>query len=446
MFRRILIANRGEIAVRIIRACREMGIQTVAVYSEEDKDSLHVGLADESCCIGGALLRESYLNEEAILQAAQQFHADAIHPGYGMLSENAEFARKCEDAGISWIGPSPDVMDLMSRKDTARSVAHKVRVPVTPGTAVLKDIRQAKRAAAKIGYPVMLKARSGGGGKGIRIVRNPEELPHAFQVGMEEAQASFGDGALFMEKYLENIKHIEVQILADAQGHCAILGERDCSLQRSNQKLIEESPAPVLDPKIRKKLYAAAAKIVKAIGYKTVGTIEFLVCEDRFYFCEMNTRLQVEHTVTEMVTGIDLVKWQIRTAAGVPLDFKGEVPRRGCAMECRINAENPETGFPSCGTVTLFHEPGGPGVRFDTMLYQGLTISPYYDSLLGKLVVSGENRQEVIRRMKSALAELVVQGVTTNAALHMEILEDPTFLGGSYHTDFYEKFMKAKKE
>lgn len=447
MFRKVLIANRGEVAVRIIRACREMGIQTVAVFSEADRDALHVALADEAYCIGEAPVLKSYLNQDAILSVACGTHADAVHPGYGLLSENADFARKCIENGLAWIGPKPEVMDLMSRKDDARALAAKARVPVTQGSGILKNAEEALKAARKIGYPCMLKARSGGGGKGIRIVRNDRELKEAYPEAYEEAVKSFGDGALFLEKYLEHVRHIEVQVAADVKGKVIALGERDCSVQRNHQKLIEESPAPGVDAKLRKKLYEAAKRVTKKAGYVTVGTVEFLVEDDgHFWFCEMNTRLQVEHTVTEMLTGRDLVKMQIRLAAGLPLKEEDYVPEgTASVIECRINAEDSKTGMPSCGTVSLYHAPGGMDIRFDTMLYQGMTVTPYYDSLLGKLIVRGCDRNEAMRKMKSSLGELAVGGIKTNRDMQRAILDAQDFFDGSYHTDFFDKFRQKGK-
>lgn len=447
MFHKILIANRGEVAVRIIRACREMGIRTVAVYSEADKDSLHVALADEAYCIGGASVTSSYLNQNAILSVALGTHADAVHPGYGLLSENADFARKCLDNKLAWIGPGPDVMDRMSRKDDARELAVKARVPVTSGSGILKDADEAVREAERIGYPCMLKARSGGGGKGIRIVRSSRQVRDAFPEASAEAVNAFGDGGLFLEKYLEHVRHIEVQVAADSKGKVTALGERDCSVQRNHQKLIEESPAPGVDAHLRKKLYEAAKRVTKKAGYVTVGTVEFLVEDNgHFWFCEMNTRLQVEHTVTEMLTGIDLVKLQIRTAAGLPIEEEDFYPEdQKSVVECRINAEDSVNGRPSFGTVSLFHAPGGMDIRFDSMLYQGVTVSPYYDSMLGKLIVRGADRKEAIRKMKSALGELVVSGITTNRDMHREIMDAPEFYDGTYHTDFFEKFRQERK-
>ena len=366
MFTKILIANRGEIAIRVIRACKEMGISTVAVYSEADRESLHVALADQAICIGGARAEESYLNGERIVSAALATHAQAIHPGYGFLSENAEFAALCKQYGIVFIGPPAEVISHMGDKDTARRLMKENGVPTTPGTDILKDAGEAKKAAEQIGYPVLIKASAGGGGKGIRLVERPEDMERAFQTASSEAEKAFGDGRMYMEKYLDPVKHIEVQLLADEEGNIVCLGERECSIQRNNQKLIEESPSPGVSPEIRRELMATAARAAKASGYVNAGTVEFLMDKDKnFYFMEMNTRLQVEHPVSELVTGIDIVKWQIRIAAGVPLDFTQEdIHVQGAAIECRINAKGP-------GKVGFFHTPGGPWVRFDTFLYQG---------------------------------------------------------------------------
>lgn len=442
MFSKILIANRGEIAVRIIRACKEMGVATVAVYSEADRSAMHVGLADESYCIGPALLKNSYLNMGAILTIAVASGAQAIHPGYGLLSENAKFAALCEQCGIQFIGPSSDTISKMGDKNAARITMQKAGVPVIPGCELIKDVSQAKAEAEKIGYPVMLKARSGGGGRGIRIIKSESEMETAFLSAAAEARSAFGDGEVYLEKYLSPVKHIEVQFICDNYGNVVCLGERECSVQRKNQKIIEESPSPFVTPKIRKALYEATRKAVKTVGYTGVGTIEFLFDKDRnFYFMEMNTRLQVEHPVTEMVTGIDLVKWQIRTAAGIKLDFsEANTPVRGHAIECRINAEDPLDNFkPSCGKVDLLFIPGGPWVRFDTAMYQGYEIPPFYDSLIGKLIVYAKTREEAIRKMRTALCELVVEGVHTNTDLHLNILSDSEFESGEYTTDFLSR-------
>nr|WP_297768855.1 acetyl-CoA carboxylase biotin carboxylase subunit [uncultured Butyrivibrio sp.] len=442
MFDKILIANRGEVAVRVIRACKEMGIKTVAVFSEADRDALHVNMADESYCIGGVRLKDSYLNMDAILTVALETHSKAIHPGYGMLSENPEFARKCADNGLTLIGPSSEVMEQMGQKEMARSIAISAGVPVTPGSDILDNAQMAHEEAEKIGYPVILKARSGGGGKGIRIVRTPEELDNAFELVKKEAASSFADDAIFMEKYLENVKHVEVQILADKKGKVVILGDRDCSVQRKNQKLIEECPAPVLSDKLRKEMYEASTRLTKKVGYVTVGTIEFLVKGDLFYFMEMNTRLQVEHSVTEMVSGIDIVEWQIRTAAGMDISFEqSDVYSGNHAIECRICAESSKDFKPSTGTVKMLHVPGGVGVRFDSALYTDYKVPPFYDSMLGKLIVCASTRDGAIRKMKSALSEFVLVGVDNNREMHMKFMDNNRFIIGNYDTSICQKVL-----
>ncbi len=443
MFSKILIANRGEIAVRIIRACKEMGISTVAVFSEADRDALHVSLADESICIGPASVRDSYLNMGSIMSAAVATGAGAIHPGYGLLSENAKFAALCEQCKITFIGPPSGVIAKMGDKDMARRAMQEAGLPVVPGSGMVVNTEEAKRAAEKIGYPLLIKARSGGGGNGIRLVRSEKELEKTFSIASAEARMAFGDGAVYLEKYLDPAKHVEVQLLCDSAGNIVTLGERDCSIQRKHQKLLEESPAPHLDPKTRTRMEECAVRAAKAVGYVNAGTVEFLL-DDRknFYFMEMNTRLQVEHAVTEMVTGIDLVKWQIRIAAGLPLNFsQKDVAPAGCAIECRINAEDPNRNFrPSSGKITLLHIPGGPWVRFDTALFPDYTVPPFYDSLIGKLIVHAQTREEAVRKMQAALCELVIGGVDHNADMHRRILNDPEFRSGGYHTDFMERF------
>lgn len=437
MYSKILIANRGEVAVRVIRACREMGIQTVAVYSDADEEALHTNMADESYCIGGPLVKDSYLNIAAIITVAKETHAEAIHPGYGMLSENPDFAFACKDNGIAFIGPDWEIMRMMGQKDAARAIAEKAGVPITKGSKILSDVNEAMAEADKCGYPVMLKARAGGGGKGIRVVKSQEEMSHAYSSVQEEARVSFGDGSMYLEKYLENVKHIEVQILADNQGNVVVLGDRDCSVQRKNQKLIEECPAPVLSEQTRKNLYDAAVRLVKETHYTTVGTIEFLVTDkEEFYFMEMNTRLQVEHSVTEMVCGIDIVKWQIRTANGFIIPFQQKDIRNDKhAIECRICAEDPKDFHPVCGTIEILHVPGGPNVRFDSAVYQDYEVSPFYDSMLGKLIVCSGTREEAIRKMKSSLSEFVLYGVENNRELHMKLMENKEFENGTYTTD-----------
>lgn len=416
-----------------------MGVATVSVFSEADSSAMHVGLADESYCIGPALLKNSYLNMGAILTIAVASGAQAIHPGYGLLSENAKFASLCDQCGITFIGPTSDTISKMGDKNEARITMKNAGVPVIPGSEIINNISTAKQEAENIGYPVMLKARAGGGGRGIRIVKSESELESAFMSATAEARSAFGDGEVYMEKYLSPVKHIEVQFICDKHGNVVCLGERECSAQRKNQKIIEESPSSSITPKIRKSMNEAAKKAAKTVGYVGVGTIEFLLDKDKnFYFMEMNTRLQVEHPVTEMVTGIDLVKWQIRAASGIELDFKEDnTPISGHAIECRINAENPLDGFrPSCGKITLLHFPGGPWVRFDTAVYQDYEIPPFYDSLIGKLIVHAKTREEAIRKMRAALCELVVEGIHTNTNLHLDILSDPEFFSGAYTTDF----------
>ena len=431
MFSKILVANRGEIAVRIIRACKEMGIATVAVYSEADEEALHVALADERVCVGAAASADSYLNQQNILAAALATGAQAIHPGYGFLSENAAFARLCKEQNLAFIGPDGDIISKMGDKDAARRLMKEAGVPTVPGSELLESVEQARAEAARIGYPVLIKASAGGGGTGIRLVGGEEELENAFHTAAAEAEKAFGDGRVYMEKFLSPVKHIEVQLLADEQGHVVCLGERECSIQKNNQKLIEETPSSAISPALRQEMMDAAAGAAKAAGYLGAGTVEFLLDGDgRFYFIEMNTRLQVEHPVTEFVTGVDIVKWQIRIAAGIPLDFTQEDIRlTGAAIECRVNA----TG---CGTVDFLHVPGGPWVRFDTALYQGCEVPPYYDPMIGKMIVYAGTREETIRKMESAMCELVIKGVPVNIESQLEILGDPAFRAGTYTTDF----------
>lgn len=439
MFHKILIANRGEIAVRIIRACKEMGIATVAIFSEADREALHVSLADESVCIGGSRVQESYLNMQAIISAAVATGAQAIHPGYGLLSENARFARLCQQCSITFIGPLPESIDLLGDKEQARQTMANAGVPVIPGSTLITSFKTAVKEAKRIGFPLLIKARAGGGGRGIRRVDRIEELKNAYAAASNEAQAAFGDGGCYMEKFLSPVKHIEMQIICDDFGNVVCLGERECSVQRKNQKLIEESPSPVVKPTTRNKMIKASVAAAKAVGYRNVGTIEFLLDkEGNFYFMEMNTRLQVEHPVTEMVTGIDLVVWQIRMAAGLPLTFtQKQIVLQGHAIECRINAEDPFNDFsPACGRVSFLHIPGGNGIRFDTALFHDYLVPPYYDSMLGKLIVHGTTREEAIRKMQAALSELVIEGVVNTAELHPYILEAPAFIDGTYTTDF----------
>lgn len=431
MFSKILIANRGEIAVRIIRACKEMGIATVAVYSEADKNALHVALADQCYCIGGPEASESYLNENQIISAAILAGAQAIHPGYGFLSENAHFARACRRNGLVFIGPDPESMERLSDKAILKALIRDTGLSVIPGTKAVASVLEAKRAAAKIGYPVMLKACAGGGGRGIRLIRSEDELEDAYQQATSEAIIAFGDGSVYLEKYISPARHVELQILADEHGNAVCLGDRDCSLQRRNQKLLEETPSPAVNDAQRQKMIELAVDAVKKIGYVGAGTLEFLLDRDgNFWFMEMNVRLQVEHCVTEMLTGFDLVKWQIRIAAGIPLSFtQKDVKMKGSAIECRINAG-------SCGTLKMLHVPGGPSVRFDTCLIAGTVVSPYYDSLLGKLIVYAKTREETLRKMRAALCELVIDGLPTNIEEQLRIIEDERFASGNYDLTF----------
>lgn len=426
MFSKILIANRGEIAVRVIRACKEMGISTVAVYSQPDADALHVALADESYCIGGSDAADSYLNEERIISAAIVSGAQAIHPGYGFLSENTHFAAACVKNGVAFIGPSAETMRRLGDKAGAKKIMSEAGLPVIPGRVGIDSLESALRAAEEIGYPVMLKACMGGGGRGIRLVKNPELMDSAYLSARSEGEAAFGDGSVYMEKYIHPARHIEVQLLADEFGNAVCLGERDCSVQRRNQKLIEEAPSPALSDAQRRELFEKCVAAVKKIGYTGVGTMEFLYSGGQFYFMEMNVRLQVEHTVTESLTGIDIVKWQIRAAAGVELNFTQEdVTMAGTAIECRINARAP-------GRVNFMHVPGGPFVRFDTYLLTGSEVTPYYDALLGKLIVCASLREEALRKMKAALCELVIDGVSNNIEEQLGIVGGSEFMDGSY--------------
>ncbi len=436
MFAKILIANRGEIAVRIIRACKEMGVATVAVFSQADRDALHVSLADESFCIGPAPAGQSYLNQDAILSAALLSGAQAIHPGYGLLSENAAFSRRCAEAGLVFIGPDGDTIERMGDKDRARRTMAQAGLKAIPGSDVLENQEQAAVWAEKIGFPLLVKARSGGGGRGIRLIREKKDLANGVLAASAEAQAAFGDGGVYLEKFLSPAKHVELQMIGDSQGHIICLGERECSMQRKNQKVLEESPCPSVSPQLRQQISQQAIAALSSVGYQGLGTMEFLLSGEDFYFMEMNTRLQVEHPVSEMVTGVDLVKWQIRVAAGQPLDFvQKDVHLRGHAIECRICAEDPRHNFlPSCGMIQLLHVPGGPWVRFDTALYQGYTVPPYYDSMIGKLIVHAPTREEAIRKMQAALCEMVVEGVEHNRELLLDLMAEPSFLDGTYDT------------
>ena len=440
MIRKLLIANRGEIAVRIIRACREMGIETVAVYSEADRESLHTQLADEAICIGPGPSSESYLNMERIMSATMVSGADAIHPGFGFLSENARFAEICEQCNVAFVGPGSEVIRNLGNKQIARNTMKAAGVPVIPGTdKPILDAETGAREAKKIGYPVIIKAALGGGGKGMRTAFSLEEFELAFQTAQKEAQIAFGDGTMYIEHFVEHPRHIEFQILADSQGHVIHLGERDCSIQRNHQKMIEESPSVAVSEKLRNQMGKAAVKAAKAAHYVNAGTIEFLLEKNgSFYFMEMNTRIQVEHPVTEWVTGLDLVKEQIRIASGEPLCVtQKDVKIQGHAIECRINAENPQKNFrPSPGTITALHLPGGQGIRVDTGIYTGYCIPPYYDSMLAKLIVHGENRQDAIAKMKSALGEVIIDGVDTNVDYQFEILNDPDYQSGNLDIEF----------
>ncbi|MDD4080779.1 MAG: acetyl-CoA carboxylase biotin carboxylase subunit [Eubacteriales bacterium] len=442
MFAKILIANRGEIAVRVIRACKEMGIRTVAVYSEADREALHVSLADESICVGPAPSALSYLNQEALLSAALNTGCEAVHPGYGFLSENPGFAALCGENRLKFIGPPAEAIRRMGNKDEAKRAMAAAGVPVIPGKEDLQDLAQAQKAAQEIGFPLLIKARSGGGGRGIRRVNAPEELDHAFTEASFEAQSNFSDPALYMEKLLTDVKHVEVQVLCDLKGNAVCFGERDCSMQRKHQKILEESPCALISPQQRAKLMKYARQAVRAMRYEGVGTLEFLMDQQgNFYFMEMNTRLQVEHPVTELVSGIDLVKWQIRTAAGVALPFRQkDIQTQGHAIECRINAEDPAKGFaPAGGTVDILHIPGGPWVRFDTALYQGYKLPLHYDSLIAKLIVFAPTRTEAVRKMLSALCETVIEGVDHTALFQAGLMTDPVFEDGSYTTDYLVK-------
>ncbi|MGE5528646.1 MAG: acetyl-CoA carboxylase biotin carboxylase subunit [Patescibacteria group bacterium] len=445
---KILVANRGEIALRVIRACRELGLSTVAIYSEPDRDSLHVRNADEAFCVGPAPQAKSYINIPNIISAATLAGVDAIHPGYGMLAENARFAEICETHQIKFIGPSARAIELMGDKAAAKKTMREAGVPVIPGsTGPVTDAGQAGAVAREVGYPVLLKATAGGGGRGIRVVREEKELAKAFLTAQSEAEAAFGNPELYLEKLIERARHIEVQVLVDEAGHGIHLGERDCSIQRRHQKVIEESPSPAVDAKTRAALGEAAVRGALAAGYTNAGTIEFLLDgQGRFYFMEMNTRIQVEHPVTELVTGIDLVKEQIRIAAGEPLDLGQEdVSIRGHAIECRINAEDPARNFmPHPGRIEFYHVPGGPGIRLDSCLYAGYTVPSYYDSLVAKLIAWGRDRGEAIARMRRALDEMVIDGIPTTIPFHLDVLANPAFIRGEVDVTFVQEYMEAK--
>lgn len=448
MFKKVLIANRGEIAVRIIRACREIGIPTVAVYSQADADSLHVSLATEAYCIGPAASAKSYLNIPAIISAALTSGADAIHPGYGFMSERADFAEICEEHGIKFIGPSVEAMNKMGDKATARKTMQDNDVPTTPGTDLIDSVEDAKEFAKKVGYPVIIKATAGGGGKGMRIVRKDSEMDDNMRLCKTEAQNAFGNAGVYIEKYLENPRHIEVQIIGDSFGNVVHLGERDCSIQRRHQKLIEEAPSPAIDEETRKAMGKAAVTAAKAINYEGAGTIEFLLDHDgSYYFMEMNTRIQVEHCVSEMISSVDLVKEQIKVAAGLPLSFtQDDILFRGHAIECRINAEDSEKDFMPCpGEIKGYIAPGGFGVRVDSHSYPGYKIPPFYDSMIGKLICWGRDREEARRRMYRALKEYVITGVKTTIPFHQEIIENQTFISGKFNTGFIAEYLEAKE-
>jgi acetyl-CoA carboxylase biotin carboxylase subunit len=449
MFNKILIANRGEIALRVICACRELGIKTVAVYSEADEHALHVRFADEDVCIGPARSIDSYLNVPAIISAAEITGADAIHPGYGFLSESAYLAEVCEACHIKFIGPYPDVIRLMGDKARARRAMKKAGVPVLPGSdGPVQGEEQAIKVAKELGYPVIIKAVAGGGGRGMRVVRGADELPKSLKTATREAEAAFGVGDVYLEKYVESPRHIEIQVLGDHHGHVVHLGERECSIQRRHQKLIEEAPSVALTEKQRRKLGATVVEAARAVQYTNAGTFEFLMDPSgHFYFLEANTRLQVEHPVTEFITGVDIVKEQIRVAAGQRLSFKqGDIEFRGHSIECRVNAEDPETFAPSPGVIHAFSVPGGPGVRVDTFAHSECTVSPYYDSLIAKIVTYGRDRTEAIARMKRTLEMTVVDGIKTSIPLHLKILNDPDFIAGRLSTSFMERFMPEPKK
>ena len=445
---KILIANRGEIAVRIIRACKEMNIKTVAVYSEIDKDAMHTRLADEAICIGPASSSKSYLNIKNIIEAAHITGADGIHPGFGFLSENSHFAKICEESNIKFIGPKPEVIDLLGNKSKAKELMKSAGVPVIPGSeGSVTGLTDAKKIAEKIGYPVMLKAAAGGGGKGIRIVNSPDELESNYNIVKQESKVSFNDDEIYIEKFIKNPRHVEIQILADEHGNVIHLGERDCSIQRRNQKIIEETPSTAIDDKLRNKMGEVAVKAAKTAGYSNCGTIEFLVDSDKnFYFMEMNTRIQVEHGITEERTGIDIVKEQIRIAAGETLRFKQkDIEFRGHSIECRINAENPSKNFMPCpGTITGLNLPGGNGIRIDTAIYEGYTIPPTYDSMIAKIITHGDTRNEAISKMKRALEETVIEGVDTNIDFLFQIIKNQNFIRGNFDTSFIEKEILKK--
>ncbi|MFP4381060.1 MAG: acetyl-CoA carboxylase biotin carboxylase subunit [Candidatus Sumerlaeia bacterium] len=447
LFKKILIANRGEVALRIIRACRELGIKSVAVYSEADVNSLHVRFADEHVCVGGNPSNQSYLKVPNIITAAEVTNSDAIHPGYGFLAENSTFAHICEECKITFIGPTPEIIDQMGDKAAAKQTMRKAKVPVVPGfEGMVDDIDEIAKKAGEIGYPVIIKAVAGGGGRGMRIARNDNELKSGVVTAQAEAAAAFGNDEVYLEKYLENPRHVEIQILGDSHGHVIHLGERDCSVQRRHQKLIEETPCPVMTPRLRDRMGSAAVDACKAVGYVGAGTVEFLLDKNnKFYFMEMNTRIQVEHPITEMVTGVDIVKEQIRVAAGLPLQYRQkDIQLRGHAIEARINAEDPARKFmPSPGTLESYHAPGGPGVRVDSHAYQQYVISPYYDSMIAKLIVHGSTREEAMDRMNRALEEYIIEGVKTTIPFHQWVMQNEVFRSGDFGTSFIDENLKS---
>jgi len=443
MIKKLLVANRGEIAVRVIRACKELGIESVAIYSEADKDALHVQMADEAYCIGPNLSKDSYLNKTNILSVATLTGCDAIHPGYGFLAENADFAELCRECNITFVGPSPEAISKMGTKDVARETMKEANVPIVPGSnGVIEDMDEALKIANEIGYPMIIKATAGGGGKGIRVAWNEEELKKGINITRQEAETAFGNPGVYLEKYIEDFRHVEIQVLADNYGNVIHLGERDCTIQRRLQKLLEETPSPVLDDEIRQQMGEAAVKAAKAVDYTGAGTVEFIYDyrNKKFYFMEMNTRIQVEHPVTEMVTGVDLIKEQIKVASGEKLSIKQEdVTFKGWAIECRINAENPEKNFmPSPGQIQMYLPPGGLGVRIDSAAYPGYKIPPYYDSMVAKVISYGATREEAIARMKRALSEFIVEGVSTTIPFHLKLLDHETFKSGQFNTKFLE--------
>ncbi|MGM0844299.1 MAG: acetyl-CoA carboxylase biotin carboxylase subunit [Bacillota bacterium] len=449
MIKKLLIANRGEIAVRVIRACREMGIESVAVYSEADKEALHVQLADEAYCIGPTASKDSYLNFTNIISVAKLTDCDAIHPGYGFLAENADFAELCRECNITFVGPSPEAISKMGTKDVARETMRKAGVPIVPGSqGIVKDAKEAVSLAEEIGYPVIIKATAGGGGKGIRVAKTEQELVKGINITQQEAATAFGNPGVYIEKFIEDFRHVEIQVLGDNFGNVIHLGERDCTIQRRLQKLIEETPSPALDEKIRHEMGQAAVKAAQAVDYSGAGTVEFIFdhVNNKFYFMEMNTRIQVEHPVTEQVTGVDLIKQQISVASGIELALKQEdIEFNGWSIECRINAENPEKNFmPSAGKIELYLPPGGLGVRVDSAAYPGYIIPPYYDSMIAKLITYGATREEAIARMKRALSEFVIEGVHTTIPFHLKVLEHETFVSGDFNTKFLEKYEVMK--